>query len=194
MPGCAPSDILSVLTFIVPMLLISYFLQRFARKKPIIESSETGSTKTPTIGVDNSTKVLFTIGIVLILVGAILSIVQLSWKEEYKLDMVSGLNRDFSLRTRPVGTGNYYNKLDESYLHVGIALMVIGALFIVGGYLAKSFRQTGTSMPEQTKRQESTDKTASIPKQIEQLAKLKEQGILSESEFEEKKKELLSRL
>jgi hypothetical protein len=38
------------------------------------------------------------------------------------------------------------------------------------------------------------DDTSSIPGQIEQLAKLKEQGILSESEFEEKKRELLSRM
>jgi hypothetical protein len=35
---------------------------------------------------------------------------------------------------------------------------------------------------------------ASIPEQIEQLAKLKDKGILSEEEFEEKKKELLSKM
>jgi uncharacterized membrane protein len=158
--------------------------------------SETVSTVTPTLKMERkiSSKAMFTIGIVLILVGATLSIVQLSWKEEHKVEVVSGLNRDFSLRTRPVGTGSHYNRLDESYLHVGIALMVIGTLFIVGGYLAKSFWQTGTSMPEQIKRQESVDNTASIPEQIEQLAKLKEQGILSESEFEEKKRELLARM
>ena len=34
---------------------------------------------------------------------------------------------------------------------------------------------------------------ASIPQQIEQLAKLKDQGILSEVEFEKKKEELLLR-
>ena len=35
---------------------------------------------------------------------------------------------------------------------------------------------------------------ATVPEQIEQLASLKDQGVLSESEFEEKKKELLARM
>ena len=41
------------------------------------------------------------------------------------------------------------------------------------------------------KKQETNPKI-SVPEQIEQLAKLKDQGVLSETEFEEKKKELLS--
>ena len=43
------------------------------------------------------------------------------------------------------------------------------------------------------KKQEANPKI-SFPEQIERLAKLKDQGVLSETEFEEKKKELLSRI
>jgi type IV secretory pathway VirB3-like protein len=43
------------------------------------------------------------------------------------------------------------------------------------------------------KKQEANPKI-SVPEQIERLAKLKDQGVLSETEFEEKKKELLARI
>ncbi len=43
------------------------------------------------------------------------------------------------------------------------------------------------------KKQEANPKI-SVPEQIERLAKLKDQGVLSETEFEEKKRELLSRI
>lgn len=54
-----------------------------------------------------------------------------------------------------------------------------------------------TRSPQETNLKRTADSSTpglSIPEQIEQLAKLKEQGILSKAEFEEKKKELLSRL
>lgn len=41
---------------------------------------------------------------------------------------------------------------------------------------------------------EAPDDAIDIPHQIEKLAKLKERGILSETEFETKKKELLAKL
>lgn len=142
-----------------------------------------------------SCKVMLVIGIVLMLGGVTLSVVQLSWKKEHMLEMASGINRDFSIRTRPVGTGSYYNRLDDSYLHLGVGLTIVGALFIVGSFIASNW-QRGTSKPELAPKQteQGTDDAMSIPKQIEQLAKLKEQGILSEAEFEEKKKELLARM
>lgn len=80
------------------------------------------------------------------------------------------------------------------FVIVGLILLMLGFTRKSGSHLTKSFQQTDASMPEQTRRQESVDDTSSIPGQIEQLAKLKEQGILSESEFEEKKRELLARM
>ena len=81
------------------------------------------------------------------------------------------------------------------FVIVGLILLMLGFTRKSESHLTNSLRQqTSASMPEQTRRQESTNDTASIPEQIEQLAKLKEQGILSESEFEEKKHELLSRM
>ena len=41
---------------------------------------------------------------------------------------------------------------------------------------------------------EATNREASIPEQIEALARLKQQGVLSETEFESKKQELLKRM
>lgn len=78
-------------------------------------------------------KTMVSIGMVLVLAGAALAIVQATWKEEYQMDVPSGLNRDWSLRTQKVGTGSYYNKLDKSILHIGIGAAVVGALFVVGG-------------------------------------------------------------
>jgi hypothetical protein len=43
-------------------------------------------------------------------------------------------------------------------------------------------------------RPSATENGDSIPEQIEALARLKEQGAITESEFEEKKKELLDRM
>ena len=78
-------------------------------------------------------KTMVTIGVILIVAGAALAIVQTTWKEEATMPVVSGMNRDFSLQTRQVGTGSYYNKLDNSYLHIGIGAAIVGALFVVGG-------------------------------------------------------------
>ncbi len=74
---------------------------------------------------------------------------------------------------------------------VGLVLLAVGLV----GY----FQQTSSSTIAQTATDTQSPQKViaserSIPEQIEQLAKLKAQGILSEAEFEEKKKELLSRL
>jgi len=179
-------------------------------KGAYVDDSEISKDKRPSQLVPKRTemtqRVILPIGIFLILVGITLSVVQLSWKEEQKLDMVSGLNRDFSVRTKKVGTGSYYNRLDESYLHLGIGLAIVGALLVVGSFVAKSYLPIGTPItkqpvpqipvvetpkaPEPTEEPKGTD----VPEQIEKLAKLKEQGILSDEEFEEKKKELLARM
>ncbi len=50
------------------------------------------------------------------------------------------------------------------------------------------------SSPEGTAERSSTAKTATIPEQIEALARLRKQGIISPEEFEAKKRELLERL
>jgi len=159
-----------------------------------------------TEGNEMVSKGMLSIGVVLLLVGFTLSIIQLSWKREHMADVPAGLNRDFSLRTRRVGTGYHYERLDDSYLHLGIGLMIVGGLLVVGSFVAKSYLPIGTPItkqpvpqtsavetpkaPEPTEEPKGTD----IPEQIERLAKLKEQGILTDEEFEEKKKELLARM
>ena len=84
--------------------------------------------------------------------------------------------------------------------------LILAAIVIALGTLAYFLiKRAGTpvSQPEQTpvvETPEPTEKlkgageTENIPDQIEKLAKLKEQGILSDAEFEEKKKELLARM
>lgn len=62
-------------------------------------------------------------------------------------------------------------------------LIIIGAVMFVGGLVAF----VTAKFSKKTYKQ-------GIPEQIEQLSKLKEQGIISESEFEKKKQELLARL
>ena len=61
-----------------------------------------------------------------------------------------------------------------------LGLIVLGAVVSILSIILTRTSQTPTG--------------TSIPEQIEQLAKLKEQGILTQREFEEKKQELLSRL
>jgi len=173
-------------------------IKRRFHTKPVITKSEMTS------------KVMFLTGIFLLVVGVALSIIQLSWKVEQKLDMPSGLKQEsrfkLSVQTSKVGTGEYYNRLDEGYLHLGIGLAIVGALMAVGSFVAKSHLPIGTPItkqpvpqtpvvetpkaPESTEKPEGTD----VPEQIEKLSKLKEQGILSDEEFEEKKKELLARM
>jgi hypothetical protein len=74
---------------------------------------------------------------------------------------------------------------------LGIILLTVGLIGYVQQTSTSKIAQIhiGTQAP-----QKATTSGESIPEQIEQLAKLKTQGILSEAEFEEKKKDLLSRL
>ena len=60
-----------------------------------------------------------------------------------------------------------------------IAVLAVAPIIVIIYLLYKIAKKQSASPPE-----------ASIPDQIEQLAKLKDQGVLSEAEFEEKKKEL----
>ena len=75
---------------------------------------------------------------------------------------------------------------------IGLILIAVGLIGYVQQKSVSTIAQTSTDT--QSHQTATTSKVDSIPKQIEQLAKLKEQGILSETEFEEKKKDLLSRL
>ena len=81
----------------------------------------------------------------------------------------------------------------EALYPLSIICWLIGGVIFVGALFGfqsgKTEQQTSSSNV-----QEETSTKASIPEQIEQLSKLKEQGVLSEAEFEEKKKELLSRM
>ncbi len=91
----------------------------------------------------------------------------------------------------------YTSELPESYLYVSIALFVCGILMIVGDQINKrieAVRITSEQQSSPSQEQRNSNKAKSIPEQIEELAKLKERGILSEAEFEEKKKDLLSRM
>ena len=74
---------------------------------------------------------------------------------------------------------------------VGLVLLTVGLVGYFQQMSALTIAQTSIDIQS---RQKDTASQANIPEQIEQLAKLKTQGILSEDEFEEKKKELLSRL
>ncbi len=69
-------------------------------------------------------------------------------------------------------------------------------LFMAGQQLTEAHRIADLIL--ELKRKEAAEQQApatdSIPHQIKQLAELREQGILSEQEFEEKKRELLSRM
>jgi positive regulator of sigma E activity len=138
-----------------------------------------------------STSGMMVIGVILLIAGAVLSGVQLFLKEDVRVFGSS------------IGT---MNKLPETYLYVGLAGAIIGGLFIVGNRIKNSSTISTTTPPatrvsppetpsiEPKGKEEMSPSRASIPEQIEQLAKLKEQGILSEAEFEAKKQELLSRL
>ena len=91
-------------------------------------------------------------------------------------------------------------------LGISVVLLILGIIMLILK-AQQSLWQTVASIPEQpetqnavepkpepTEKPKVADDLVSIPEQIEQLAKLKEQGILSEVEFEEKKKELLARM
>jgi len=69
-------------------------------------------------------KTMVTIGIIVIVAGASLAIVQMAWKVEATMRGWDG-----SLVT----LGHDTNKLDPSYLYIGIGSAIVGALFIVGG-------------------------------------------------------------
>lgn len=88
-------------------------------------------------------------------------------------------------------------KLPESYLYVSIALFVSGILMMVGDQINRrleAMRTTSEQQSSPSQEQRNSNKAKSIPEQIEELARLKERGILSEAEFEDKKKDLLSRM
>ncbi|MCP4657323.1 MAG: hypothetical protein GY856_18080, partial [bacterium] len=99
-----------------------------------------------------------------------------------------------------IGFGLRVNVLPESYLYVGLVGAIIGALLIVGDRI----RATSTApspmppragvSPQGSPFVESEEREGGIPLQIEHLARLRDQGILSEEEFEQKKKELLARM
>jgi hypothetical protein len=128
-------------------------------------------------------KPIRSIGAVLLIFGIVLSFVQLFLKE------------DITIFGSSIGS---VPKLDESYLYIGLALAIMGVIFIVGDIIKNPSQQTTTSTASPSVNVQPQSETeaaeSSIPKQIEQLAKLRDQGILSEAEFEEKKKQLLSRL
>ncbi|MBM3211157.1 hypothetical protein FJZ33_02990 [Candidatus Poribacteria bacterium] len=90
---------------------------------------------------DNKLSIL---GVVLIMIGIILSLVQISWKEEQKITYDLGRGTGGMLRGQMTArTGVYYNRLDKEYLYLGIASMIIGTIIAVGGHLSKAFLSKG---------------------------------------------------
>ena len=78
---------------------------------------------------------------------------------------------------------------------LGIEIGFIVFLILLGVYLInKRTAEKKRDSAKQTAMDGITASEISIPEQIEQLAKLRDKGILSEAEFAEKKKELLSKL
>jgi hypothetical protein len=183
--GFGPAELL-VLVIIAGVGALIYWF----RKKPKMESGETTSTVTPTLKIDKiNPKAMLTIGIIACVIGGVLGVWVITRFTSFagQLHSWSPPFSEYEVVTL-VGLGAV-----AIFVIVGLILLMLGFTKKSGSHIAQSFRQTDTSMPKQTS-QESVDDTSSIPGQIEQLAKLKEQGILSESEFEEKKRELLSRM
>lgn len=124
-----------------------------------------------------------------------------------------GIGLQGSLFAGAVGAGagiftlEFFGIFIPGLLGLIVASILCAVLWLlVSGYIAK--RQDikpATSISTELANKEISQESASphqkvaasersIPEQIEQLAKLKAQGILSEAEFEEKKKDMLSRL
>jgi hypothetical protein len=124
---------------------------------------------------------LVVVGIILLIAGLVLSGLQLFWKQG----------------ASAFGVSVSVQKFPQSYLYVGLATAIIGVLLIVADVIRNSMTASpSTSVPSQsgTSAVESPASRESIPEQIEQLGKLRKQGLLSDEQFEEKKKELLSRM
>ncbi|HIE26868.1 TPA: SHOCT domain-containing protein [Candidatus Poribacteria bacterium] len=188
--GLGPTELL-ILVIIAGIGVLIWRL----RKKPrfFLEGGrKTGSTVTSTRRIDKiEPKAMLTIGIIVCVIGGVLGVWVITRFTSFagQLHSWSPPFSEYEVVTL-VGLG-----AAAIFVIVGLILLMLGFTRKSESHLTNSFRQqTGASTPEQTRRQESVDDTASIPKQIEQLAKLKEQGILSDEEFEEKKHELLSRM
>jgi len=178
------------------------------KKSPIsldfITSRSARESNTMSTGTRN-TKMMIT-GAVLVIVAIVAlvardSIVDPMEKKATETYMLRSMRSGERMANKAEIIGNIITYGGYGIGAIGLVLLAVG---LIGYVQQTSSSATGQGLagtqpqretPSDPERSEETPASAgSIPEQIEQLVKLKEQGILTDAEFEEKKKDLLSRL
>ncbi len=190
MESSAPLSIIILLRslmVLIPIVGIGYLIRDLRREE---RKKVSPTTPQQTKATPQQTKGRLTTGVILCVIGGAIGVWVITRFTTFagKLHSWSPPFTEYEIITL-VGLG-----VAAMFIIVGLILLTIGFTRKSTSSLTESSQEIDTSTPQQTISQEIIDDTANIPEQIEQLSKLKEQGIVSDAEFEEKKKELLTRM